>query len=159
MDYFKEFNSQKNKLDTLLSENYLIGKFNTNTYPMSLSISQDQSMDAQIALYENEDQGVSSKDAKIVLTFPIAEIGIRIYGRLIISDALMNKIKTHGKKLRDLYLQCEYAERMQNRESEEPSDLSQNCSADADIGDFDKFFDNESVESDLENDEYEFDED
>ena len=100
-----------------------------------------------MALYETESDGVSSKDAKLVLTFPVAEIGVRVYGRFIISDSLMNKIKTHGKKLRDLFLQCEYAQRMSDVDkacdADEPTREYSEDSEQEDSADFAEFFEAE----------------
>ena len=140
MDYFKEYNAQLNKLDALLAENNLIGKFNMNSYPMSLTVAQDQSLEAQTALYEMSEDGVSSRDAKLILTFPVAEIGVRVYGRFVISDALMNKIKTHGKKLRDLFLQCDFAMRMSHGERDaEPEEFIE----EPNTAKFDEFFEDD----------------
>lgn len=145
MDYFKEFNVQMNKLNDLLAENNLIGNFKANSYPMTLTISQDQSLDAQMELYAVEENGVSSKDAKLVLTFPVAEIGVRIYGRFIITDSLMTKIKGHGKKLRDLYLQCEYSMRMSHRDPEPDAEPTIDLAEDI-TDDFGEFFDEDNIE-------------
>ena len=143
MNYFNEYNAQLNKLNDLLAENNLVGKFNTNSYPMSLTVAQDQSLEAQTALYEMSENGVSSRDAKLILTFPVAEIGVRVYGRFVISDALMNKIKTHGKKLRDLFLQCDFAMRMSNTErEEEPDELP----GEPNTAEFDEFFEDDIEE-------------
>ena len=96
---------------------------------MYLTISQNQTPDAQMALYNNDTDGVSSQDAKLVLTFPVGEIGVRVYGRLIIPDQLLNKIKNCGKKMRDLWLQGDYARRMEgwskpSAEEQEPLEES-----------------------------------
>ena len=114
MNYFEKYEAQSAKLANIMEENGLLHRFRADSYPMSLTITQNQTPDAQMALYEQETDGVSSRDAKLVLTFPVGEIGVRVYGRLIISDTLMNKIKNHGKKMRDLYLQGDYATRMSN---------------------------------------------
>ena len=116
MNYFEKFTAQKEKLDNLMEEHHLLAKFNTDRYPMSLHVMQNQTPEAQMALYDTQGDGVSSKDSKLVLTFPVGEIGVRIYGRLIMSDALMNKIKNCGKKMRDLYQQAEFASRMERME-------------------------------------------
>ena len=140
MNYFNEYIAQLNKLNDLLAENNLVGKFNTDSYPMSLTVAQDQSLEAQTALYEMCENGVSSRDAKLILTFPVAEIGVRVYGRFVISDALMNKIKTHGKKLRDLFLQCDFSARMSNIErEEEPDELP----GEPNTAEFDEFFEDD----------------
>lgn len=116
MNYFEKFNAQKEKLTTLLDEHHLLHTFQVKNYPMSLTVSVNQAPGEQIALYEQAgDDGVSSRDAKLVLTFPVGEIGVRTHGRLVVSDALMNKIKNIGKKMRDLYLQADYASRIEEK--------------------------------------------
>lgn len=134
MGFFDKYNEQKNKLDNILEENYLLCTFNTKSYPLTLTVVPNQTPDAQMALYETEKDGVSSQDARLVLTFPVGEVGIRIYGRLIISDNLMNKIKNNGKKMRDLYLQGYYATQMKERgpspvdmETEDEDDTEQDA--------------------------------
>lgn len=144
MDYFKDFNTQMNKLNDLLAENNLICKFNANSYPMTLTISQDQSLEAQMELYSVEENGVSSKDAKLVLTFPVAEIGVRIYGRFIITDSLMTKIKGHGKKLRDLYLQSYFAMQMKNSPCEALDREPEEHIEEPDTAEFDEFFEDDT---------------
>ncbi|MBQ9733935.1 MAG: hypothetical protein IJV74_06850 [Clostridia bacterium] len=114
MNYFEKFEAQEQKLENILEDKCLLHKFSTNTYPMYLTISQNQTPDAQMALYNQDTDGVSSQDAKLVLTFPVGEIGVRVYGRLIIPDQLLNKIKNCGKKMRDLWLQGDYARRMES---------------------------------------------
>lgn len=109
MNYFEKFDAQEAKLANILDANGLLHSFNTDDYPMRLTITQNQAPDAQMALYEQETDGFSSRDAKLVLTFPVGEIGVQVYGRLIISDALMGKIKNHAKKMRDLWLQANFA--------------------------------------------------
>lgn len=129
MGYFDKFDAQETKLGNILEDKNLLHKFSTGTYPMPLTISQNQDPSAQMDLYSNDTEGVSSKDAKLVLTFPVGEIGVRVYGRLIISDQMLNKIKNCGKKMRDLYLQADYARRMEafsspSAEDQEPLEES-----------------------------------
>lgn len=113
MNYFDKFDAMDAKLENTLADKYLLHKFSADSYPMSLTITQNQTPDAQMSLYEQNEDGVSSHDARLVLTFPVGEIGVRVYGRLIIPDALLSKIKNYGKKMRDLYLQGDYARRME----------------------------------------------
>lgn len=129
MNYFEKFEAQEQKLENILEDKGLLHKFNTGFYPMTLTISQNQDPGAQMELYSNETDGVSSKDAKLVLTFPVGEIGVRVYGRLIIPDTLLGKIKNCGKKMRDLWLQGDYARRMEaftkpSEEDQEPLEES-----------------------------------
>lgn len=115
MNYYEKYLAQNEKLANVLEEHHLLHNFRTNAYPMSLQISVNQAPGEQMAMYDTSDDGVSSRDARLVLTFPVGEIGVRVYGRLVIPDTLMNKIKNIGKKMRDLYLQGEFATRMENK--------------------------------------------
>ena len=143
MSFFEKYEAQSAKLANILEENSLLHRFRVDSYPMSMTIMQNQSPDAQMAMYETETDGVSSRDAKLVLTFPVGEIGVRVYGRLIISDTLLGKIKNHGKKMRDLYLQGDYATRMANeRRVLNPSALDNEEELDEDQNNaFKQFFD------------------
>lgn len=108
-NYFSEFSIIDDKLVEVLEANQLIRKFNTDKYPITMTISPNVSLDAQMTMHSIAEDGVSSEDAKLVFTFPVGEIGIRMVGRLIISDALMSKIKSFAKKMHYLYLQGMFA--------------------------------------------------
>lgn len=94
------------KLDDLLDKNRLIGRFNCDTYPIVLSISQNVAPEEQMALFEVAQDGVSARDARLRLIFKDGDILIRTDSLLIISDDLMNKIKAYAKKMYYLYLQA-----------------------------------------------------
>ena len=124
-NYFEKFEAQEQKLENILEDKCMLHKFRTDTYPMTLTISQNQTPDAQMDLYNQQEDGVSSQDAKLVLTFLVGEIGVRVYGsRLIIPDTLLSKIKNCGKKMRDLWLQGDYARRMEafNKQPDDDGD-------------------------------------
>ena len=148
MNRFDSFNAQLGKFQSFLAENELVGEFKTTNYPISLSISQEQTEQGQIEMFDTETDGVSSKDAKLVLTFPIEGIGVHIYGRLVITDALMNKIKSHGKKLRDLYLQAFFATFKESAPEPDRNDENSSEEFEADMSDFDEFFSADDDESD-----------
>ena len=93
----------ENKLDELLSENHLVHTFRTSSYPVVLTISQDASPEAQVALFESTDGSVSSRDAKLRLIFELDGLKIKTSSRLVLTDALMNKIKGLAKKLNSAY--------------------------------------------------------
>lgn len=145
MNRFELFNAQLAKFQSLLAENELAGEFKTQRYPISLVITQEQSDEGQMEMFETESDGVSSKDAKLVLTFPLEGIGVHVYGRLVLTDALMNKIKSHGKKLRDLYLQGFFATL---KDSPEPESEEENSPEEfeEDSADFAEFFSAEEEE-------------
>lgn len=150
-NYFADFNSIDDKLVELLDDNQLVRKFNTDGYPITLTITPNVSPEAQMTMFAMAEDGASSRDAKLVFSFPVGEIGIRIVGRLIMSDALMNKIKGLAKKMHYLYLQAQFAMLNEqgvafprvtplNDEEDEPEDR-EDTAADAD--EFGEFFDDD----------------
>lgn len=153
-NYFADFNSIDSKLVELLDDNQLVRKFNTDGYPITLTITPNVSPEAQMTMFATAEDGASSRDAKLVFSFPVGEIGIRIVGRLIMSDALMNKIKGLAKKMHYLYLQAQFA--MLNEQGvafprvtplNDEEDEPENCEdAAADADEFGEFFDDEETE-------------
>ena len=83
----------ENKLAETLAENHLVHTFRTRSYPVVLIISNDVSPEAQISIFEDADSSISSRDAKLRLIFELDGLKIQTDSRLVISDALMNKIK------------------------------------------------------------------
>ena len=152
MGFFDKFNEQNNKLGNVLEENGLLHTFSTKSYPLTLTISQNQAPEAQMALYEQGNGDISSSDAKLVLTFPVGEIGVRVYGRLIISDTLMGKIKNHGKKMRDLYLQGYYATQMKER-GPSPVDTETEDEEEQDAGNFAEFLEPDTAAEETDTEE------
>lgn len=150
MSYFDKFDAQEAKLANVLDANNLLHVFKTDCYPLRLTITQNQAPDAQMALYEQAEDGVSSRDAKLVLTFPVGDIGVQVYGRLVISDALMGKIKNHGKKMRDLWLQANFATSLMPERQRLEDDTEGDC--DEAEGEnnaaFEGFFDDDGKETD-----------
>lgn len=138
MDYFAQYRAAETKLEELLAEHELLFKFDTSSYPITLTVFQDQSIEAQTALYSQESDGVSSKDSRLVFQFPVNEIRLRVYGeRLIISDALMTKIKGLAKKMHYTFLQCKFAALVLGGCEQATESDAQDDSA----GDFAEFFD------------------
>jgi len=146
--YFDKFEAQETKLANILEDKFLLHKFCTDTYPITLTITQNQTPDAQMAIYESEDDGASSHDAKLIITFPVGEIGHRVYGRLIIPDTLLGKIKNCGKKMRDLWLQADHAARMEQKKQYGSSEAEADVGAYEDHGDFQEFFEDDDNETD-----------
>lgn len=96
-----------------MEENDLLHEFDTGSYPITLTIRPNVVPDAQMAIFAKATDGVSSRDAKLVFQFLVAEINVRVYGRLVISDALMSKIKRQATKMLLLWLQADHAARME----------------------------------------------
>lgn len=110
MEYFTTYNTLKDKLDALLNDNHLRCKFDTHRYPITLTIRPDASPEGQIALFETGSDKVSSRDASLKLTITLDGIEIQTKNRLVITDDLMNKIKSYAKKMHHEYLHGFYAE-------------------------------------------------
>lgn len=147
MNYFDKFNAQDNKLAELLAENHLLHTFDPTTYPITLKVQPNTTPEAQMALFDTNKDGISSNDARLVFQFPVGEICWRVYGRLVINDALLNKIKNHAKKLRDLWLQADFAARAEQAGYRAtPAAETDEDKADQETEIFDEFFDEEDVE-------------
>lgn len=133
----------ENKLAETLAENNLVHTFRTRSYPVVLTISQDASPEAQVALFENTDGSVSSRDAKLRLIFELDGLKIQTDSRLVMSDALMNKVKGLAKKLNAAYKEAFFADKIGVVESNFPSPALVEEDAEDPDGDnsFDEFFD------------------
>lgn len=99
------------KLDELLAANNLVQVFGEDEYPIVLTVSQDRDPAAQMELFSQDGPGISSRDARLSFIFQDGDIVVRTDSRLVISDALMSKIKKYAKKMHYLYLQAYYRER------------------------------------------------
>ncbi len=111
--YFEKFDAQANKMANLMDANGLLHTFCADKYPITMTVQPNTTPSEQMEMFDTSTDGVSSDDAKLVLQFFVGEIVVRVYGRLIISDALMGKIKNQAKKMRDLWLQADFASRME----------------------------------------------
>ena len=112
MKFYDVYASELLKLEKLLAEERMVCTFHDKSYPISLTISPDASPEAQMELFALADDGATSRDARLTFTFPVGEIGMKISGRLIIPEALLNKIKGAAKKIHKAYLEGFFAERM-----------------------------------------------
>lgn len=101
----KQLKAVEEKLGDLLADNNLVYTFRVTQYPISLTVSQDKDPSAQMELYCTDAGDVSARDAKLDIIFQDGEIVIRTDSRLVISDAILSKIKGYAKKLHYLYLQ------------------------------------------------------
>ena len=115
--FLNEYAVQENKLAATLAEHNLVHRFDATKYPVTITISPDASMDAQVSMLENAENGVSSADAKLSFIFPVGDIEVRTFGRLYISDTLMSKVKGLCKKMHYLWLQAFFAAGITNGEN------------------------------------------
>ena len=120
-----------------------------------LTISQDASPEAQVALFESTDGSVSSRDAKLRLIFELDGLKIQTSSRLVLTDALMNKIKGLAKKLNSAYKEAFFADRIGVVEDVNPPGEPADDGDDEDTtsGKFDGFFDGEGDEPSDESEE------
>lgn len=105
MSIERQYRAINEKLGKLLADNGLVGTFNTNTYPISLTVGMDMSPEAQMELFDVDEIGASASDAKLKFVFEDGDILVRTHSRLVIADDIMSKIKGFAKKLHYLYLQ------------------------------------------------------
>lgn len=148
--YFDKFHEQDKKLTKLLAENLLLHTFKADGYPITLTVQPNTTPEAQMALFETSEDGVSSQDASLVFQFPVGGICWRVHGRLIIDDALLNKIKNHGKKLRDLWLQADFAVRAEQAGYKAPpAAMTAETQAPRESADFAEFFENEEDDEEM----------
>lgn len=110
MDFYSNVRILENKLADALVEHNLLHKLKTESYPVTLSVTQNQTPAAQMELYSTTDGSVSSNDAVLKFTFKLDTLEIRTDNRFVISDALMNKIKGLAKKIYAAYTAAYFAE-------------------------------------------------
>ena len=151
MDFYTNAKELENKLSTMLAKDNLLYQFNTETYPITLTITQDRSPDAQMAIYDTTDGAVSSCDAVLRFVFDLDGVTIHTNDRLVISADKFNKIKGKAIKLFHAYIEGYYAERRHPEKikiygdpdlsPEEPDEDLTEDAAEENEGDFDEFFD------------------
>lgn len=117
MNKFVLFNEKLEKFKGMLAENGLVGEFRAEQYPIEIEVKRNEAS-AQIGMFSDDSENPMFRETKIVLTFPVGAVGVRFFGKLVIADKTLNKIKSHAKKLHELYLQGFFAE-MKEAEDEE----------------------------------------
>ena len=111
MDFYTNAKELENKLSTMLAKDNLLYQFQTDTYPITLTITQDRSPEAQMEIYDTNDGAVSSCDAVLRFVFDLDGVTIHTNDRLVISADKFNKIKGKAIKLFHAYIEGYYAER------------------------------------------------
>lgn len=110
MDFYSNVRSLERKLADALVEHNLLHKLKTERYPITLTVTQNQTPEAQMELYSTTDGSISSSDAVLQFTFKLDALEIRTDNRFVISDALMNKVKGLAKKIYAAYTAAYFAE-------------------------------------------------
>ena len=110
MKAYDKFNTLDKQLTKLLVGNLLVHKFYNDRYPLVLIVRPDKDPEAQMTMMAADD-GASSPDASLAFSLDADGLRMKINGRLLIDESLMNKIKNLVKKLVTAYLFGQFAER------------------------------------------------
>lgn len=110
MKAYDTYNTLDKKLTKLLAGDLLVHKFYNDRYPLMLTVCPDKDPEAQMTMMAADD-GASSPDASLVFLIAAEGLRMKINGRLLIDEDLMNKIKNLVKKLVAAYLFGQFAER------------------------------------------------
>ena len=108
-DYFIGVRTLEDKLAELLAEKNLLHVTDKSRYPITLTVTQNQSPDAQMALYDTTDGSISSQDSVLRFIFYLDGMEIQTNSRLVMSDTLMSKIKGLAKKIHAAYVHAYFA--------------------------------------------------
>ena len=114
MSFYAEASSIKNKIETVLADEGLVLTIKEK-YPITLIIAQSQSPYAQMEFLSEGEGNVSSKDSALRFVFDIDGLEIRTSERLIITDALLSKLKGLAKKYHTAYTHAFFAEKSQQQ--------------------------------------------
>lgn len=112
MNFYSDVKVLEDKLENLLTKNNLLYEFQTKKHPITLTIKQNRSPEAQMELYDTTDGEVSSCDAILRYSFEKmnGKPSIKTEDRLVISYDLLNKITNLAKKLYAAHTAAYYAE-------------------------------------------------
>lgn len=110
-----EYGKAADKLESLLADYDLVCTFKKKDYPISLVVAPNSGVSEQMELYSQDSGAQSSSDARLNIIFYDADVIIRTDNRLVLSDDLMQKIKSYAKKMHYLYLQAFFREEMDKR--------------------------------------------
>ena len=111
MDFYTNVKKIENELGKFLAKHNLLHDFKTDTYPITLTITQDRSPEAQMEIFDTADGEVSSSDAVIRFKFNLEGTAFRTDERFVIKVDDYNKIKSLAVKLFHAYIEGYYAER------------------------------------------------
>lgn len=143
MDYFEIAKSLEEKLAGVLAERNLLHTFDHRHHPMTLTVTQNQTPDAQMELFIGTDGPMSSQDSKLCFVFHLDALEIQTSNRLVIDDKMMGKIKGLAKKIEKSYKDAYFASTVhlwQAAQERSEADVDDDTEA------FDGFFDDEAEE-------------
>lgn len=174
MDFYASARKHEDKLSEILGEHNFRFKFQTDQYPITLTISQSQDVGAQMEIYSNAEGSVSSMDAKLRYIFKLDDIEIQTNGHLVMDLKLLSKINGVVKKWDAAYKAAFFADirkiQSTHRETLSEDDYDEDEEEDlddpefegepemetepeAEAGEFDDFFDGEPEPDDIEEEE------
>ena len=142
MDYFEIAKALEEKLAGVLAERNLLHTFDHRHHPMTLTVTQNQSPDAQMEIFIGTDGPMSSQDSKLCFVFHLDALEIQTSNRLVIDDKMRGKIKGLAKKIEKAYKDAYFAYTI-NMSHDEPQ-LDEEAEDDAEA--FDGFYDDEADE-------------
>ena len=145
MNFYHNAAEMEKKLEKVLDAHNLLHTFCTNTYPITLTITQNRTPDAQMAFYATNDCPVSSCDAVLRFVFDLDGVVIHTDERLVITADTLNKIKGMAVNLFHAYIEGYYAERRNPERirlyGDPDANLPKLPAAEEDEGDFSEFMD------------------
>ena len=110
MDFYIDVKEHEEKLTKVLAEHHLLHDFHTAQYPITLTVKQNRTPDAQRAIFAGAEGSMSSCDAVLRFIFKLEGLEVQTDSRWVISDTLFNKIKGLTKKLHAAYTAAYFAE-------------------------------------------------
>ena len=109
MNFYLNAAEMEKKLAKALEARNLLYTFCTDTYPITLTITQNRTPEAQMQMFDNNDGPVSSCDAVLRFVFDLDGVVIHTNERLVIPADVLNKIKGMAVKLFHAYIEGYYA--------------------------------------------------
>lgn len=111
------FEDTCDKMTALVEKNELMFSFQSDTYPIVLSVWPDPDAQAQMDMLDN--LHADPDNASINFIFEGGALTVNIIGDFTIPDTLMSKIKSYAKKMHYLYLQAYHREALEKKADEE----------------------------------------
>ena len=147
-DYFVGVRALEDKLTETLAEKNLLYVLDHSRYPITLTVTQNQTADAQMEIWANANGSTSAQDSALRFIFHLEGLEINTSSRFVISDAFMNKIKGLAKKIHAAYVHAYFAGTVDQMKSYMTGIRREDMEADAADEKFGGFYDDDD-EDDL----------
>ena len=102
------FDDYETKLQNVCEANGLLYRLNKDTYPVTLTVEPDTSLDAQLSLAE-DGAPPARRGASIKFVYAGGCLSYKTTGGFEVSDATLGKLKNLFKKLHYMWLQAFFA--------------------------------------------------